>query len=122
MATDLRQGNCQSLPAIHTGQSVTRWTWEMRQSGSLPPGSTLWWRWRFTDANGKVTESETRTATWLDDVHGWKTMNNGDSQRVRLHWYEGDQIFADDLAKAAYNGLQFNQTQSGLKAEAPIDI
>jgi len=41
---------------------------------------------------------------------------------VRLHWYEGDQTFAIELAKAAYNGLQFNETQSGLKAEAPIDI
>ena len=42
-------------------------------------------------------------------------MNNGDF--LRLHWYEGDQNFAIDLAKAAYNGLQFNETQSGLKAE-----
>ena len=66
------------------------------------------------------TVSETKTATWLDDVHNWKTINNGDI--LRLHWYEGDQIFAIDLAKAAYNGLQFNETQSGLKADAPIDI
>jgi len=96
------------------------WTWEMRQSGSLPPGATLWWRWRVMDANGNETVSETKTATWLDDVHDWMSMNNGDF--LRLHWYEGDQIFAIDLAKAAYNGLQFNATQSGLKADAPIDI
>jgi hypothetical protein len=112
-----------AFPQFTPGKTVNaEWTWEMRQSGSLPPGATLWWRWRVTDANGKETISETRTATWLDDLHRWKTMNNGDSQRVRLHWYEGDQIFADDLAKAAYNGLQFNETQSGLKADAPIDI
>jgi hypothetical protein len=41
---------------------------------------------------------------------------------VRLHWYEGDEAFATDLATAAHNGLQFNETQSGLKAAAPIDI
>lgn len=112
-----------AFPQFTPGKTVNaEWTWEMRQSGSLPPGATLWWRWRFTDANGKETVSETRTATWLDDFHSWKTMNNGDSQRVRLHWYGGDQIFADDLAKAADNGLQFNETQSGLKADAPIDI
>lgn len=110
-----------AFPQFTPGKSVTaEWTWEMRQSGSLPPGATLWWRWRITDANGKETLSETKTATWLDDVHDWKTMNNGDF--LRLHWYEGDQIFAIDLAKAAYNGLQFNETQSGLKANAPIDI
>jgi hypothetical protein len=110
-----------AFPQFTPGKTVNaEWTWEMRQSGSLPPGARLWWRWRVTDANGKETISETKTTTWLDDVHNWKTMNNDDF--LRLHWYEGDQNFATDLAKAAYNGLQFNETQSGLKADAPIDI
>jgi hypothetical protein len=110
-----------AFPQFTPGKTVnTEWTWEMRQSGSLPPGAQLWWRWRITDANGMETVSETFTATWLDDLHDWQTMNNGDF--LRLHWYEGDQVFAIDLAKAAYNGLQFNETQSGLKAAAPIDI
>lgn len=112
-----------AFPQFTPGKTVNaEWIWEMRQSGSLPPGATLWWRWRVTDANGKETVSETKTATWLDDVHDWRTLNNGDSQRVRLHWYEGDQTFAADLAEAASEGLQFNETNSGLQAEAPIDI
>jgi len=110
-----------AFPQFTPGKTVdAEWTWEMRQSGSLPPGAALWWRWRVTNANGKETVSETKTATWLDNVHPWKTMNNGDF--LRLNWYEGDQNFAIDLAKAAYNGLQFNETQSGLKADSPIDI
>ena len=96
------------------------WTWEMRQSGSLPPGSQVWWRWRITDANGQETVTETKTATWLDDTHNWQTMNEGNV--LRLHWYEGSQSFAAELANAAQDGLLFNQTQSGLEAEAPIDI
>ena len=112
-----------AFPQFTPGRTVeAEWTWEMRQSGSLPPGAQLWWRWRMTDANGQETVSEVKTATWLDDVHNWQTMNNGESQSVRLHWYKGDQVFASDLAKAAYDGLLFNETQSGLKAEAPIDI
>src|SRR5215211_6033952 len=112
-----------AFPQVTPDETVdAEWTWEMRQSGSMPPGAQLWWRWRITDANGQETVTETKTVTWLDDIHKWQTMNNGDPQRVRLHWYEGDQAFATDLAQAAYNGLQFNETQSGLKAEAPIDI
>jgi hypothetical protein len=112
-----------AFPQFTPGKTVDAdWTWEMRQSGSLPPGAQLWWRWRVTDANGQETITEKQTATWLDDVHGWQSMNNGDSQSVRLHWYEGDTAFAADLAKAAYDGLLFNETQSGLKAEEPIDI
>jgi hypothetical protein len=110
-----------AFPQFTPGKTVNaEWTWEMRQSGSLPPGARLWWRWRVTDANGQETVTETKTATWLDDIHDWQSMNNGEV--LRIHWYEGDQTFAIDLAKTAYNGLQFNETQSGLKAEAPIDI
>ena len=110
-----------AFPQFTPGKTVeAEWTWEMRQSGSLPPGAQLWWRWRITDANGQETVTEAKTATWLDDVHDWQTITNGDI--VRLHWYEGDQAFAADLAKAAYDGLLFNETQSGLKAEAPIDV
>lgn len=110
-----------AFPQFSPGKTVNaEWAWEMRQSGSLPPGASLWWRWRVTDANGNETVSETKTTTWLDDVHNWKSMNNGDF--LRLHWYEGDQNFAIDLAKSAHNGLQFNETQSGLKAESPINI
>jgi hypothetical protein len=110
-----------AFPPFTAGKTVdTEWTWEMRQSGSLPPGAQLWWRWRVTDASGQETVTETQTATWLDHVHDWQSINNGDT--LRLHWYEGDQTFASDLAKAAYDGLLFNETQSGLKAETPIDI
>src|SRR5688572_18580071 len=88
-----------AFPQFTPGKTVdAEWTWEMRQSGSLPPGAQLWWRWRITDANGVETLTETNTATWLDDIHTWQTMNNGESQSVRLHWYEGDQTFAADLA------------------------
>jgi hypothetical protein len=112
-----------AFPQFRPGKTVeTEWTWEMRQSGSLPPGAQLWWRWRVTDANGQETVTEKKTVTWLDDIHDWQAMNTGEAQSLRLHWYEGDQIFATDLAKAAEQGLLFNETQSGLKAEAPIDI
>lgn len=112
-----------AFPQFTPGKTVeAEWTWEMRQSGSLPPGAQLWWRWHITDANGQETVTETKTATWLDDVHKWQTTTSGESQSVRLHWYQGNQAFATDLANAADSGLQFNETQSGLKADAPIDI
>lgn len=110
-----------AYPQFTPGKTVeVQWTWEMRQSGSLPPGAHLWWRWRVTDANGNETISPTQTAIWLDDVHRWQIMNAG--EYLRLHWYEGDQDFAIALAEAASQGLEFNAAQSGLMAEAPIDI
>ncbi|MCC6498657.1 MAG: hypothetical protein IT313_00170 [Anaerolineales bacterium] len=109
-----------AFPQFTPGKSVdAEWTWEMRQSGSLPPGAKLWWRWRVTDANGSETVSETKTAVWLDEVHDWKTLDEG---QINFHWYNGNESFARDLLGAAQNGLKFNATQSGLVADAPIDI
>jgi hypothetical protein len=91
----------------------------MRQSGSLPPGATIWWRWRYTDETGKETVSDQKTITWLDADHDWKTIKK---DKLSLHWYSGNQTFAQDLLNAAQGGLDFNRTKSGLVAESPIDI
>jgi hypothetical protein len=110
-----------AFPQFTSGKQVdTEWTWEMLQSGSLPPGAQLWWRWRITDANGDETVTDTKTATWLDDTHKWKTVQNGDY--LRLHYYKGDQSYINTLSQAAAAGLKFNETQSGLKADGPIDL
>jgi hypothetical protein len=109
-----------AFPEFTPGKTVNaQWTWEMRQSGSLPPGAQLWWRWRITDASGNETVSEVKTATWLDDIHNWKTLTEGE---INFHWYSGDNAFARDLLDAAQNGLEFNKTQSGLTTDEPIDL
>ena len=109
-----------AFPEFTPGKSIdARWTWDMRQSGSLPPGATIWWRWRYIDESGKETVSNQKTITWLDSEHNWKTVKK---DKLNLHWYSGNQEFAQELLNAAQGGLDFNRTKSGLTAEAPIDI
>lgn len=109
-----------SFPQFTPGKSVdVEWTWDMRQSGSLPPGATIWWRWRYADENGNETVSDQKTITWLDSRHNWKTLT---ADKLNLHYYSGDQTFAQDLLNAAKDGLEFNKTRSGLTADSPIDL
>jgi len=109
-----------AYPQITPGKTVNvDWTWDMRQSGSLPPGAQIWWRWRYTDENGAETVSDQKTVTWLDSVHPWKTLSGG---MLRLHYYGKDPAFAQDLLKAGLDGLDRNEKQAGLKADAPIDL
>lgn len=109
-----------AFPQFTPGRTVNvEWTWEMRQSGSLPPGATIWWRWRYTDETGAEMVSARQTVTWLDSEHNWKTVA---SDKLNLHYYSGDQTFARELLDAAENGLEFNRTRSGLAAESPIDL
>jgi len=95
------------------------WTWDMRQSGSLPPGTSIWWRWLYTDETGAQFSSEIQTATWLDDVHDWQTISSGD---LRLHWYGNDKAFAQTMLDAGLEGLRRNKEQAGLVTDAPVDL
>lgn len=109
-----------AFPQFTPGATVhAEWTWEMRQSGSLPPGATLWWRWRYTDENGVESVSERKTLTWLDALHGWQSLTSGP---LTLHWYSGDQAFAGELLAAAQAGLARLQSDAGLQPGAPIHL
>ncbi len=109
-----------SYPQFTPGAQVdVEWTWEMRQSGSLPPGATIWWRWRFTDESGKESVSERQTITWLDSHHTWQTIT---AENLRLHWYSGDRTFAQEVLNAAKGGLVLNEISAGLKPDGTIDL
>jgi hypothetical protein len=109
-----------AFPQFTPGQSVdVSWTWEMKQSGSLPPGTTIWWRWRYTDSTGKETVSEQKTVTWLDSVHPWQVI---DSNNIRLHWYSGGSDFGSQLHAAAVAGLKRLNQDTGLAPDQPVDL
>lgn len=95
------------------------WTWDMRQSGSLPPGTQLWWRWRITDANGNETVAEMKTATWLDSVHSWQTVTSG---QLSLHYYGISKASAQARLNAGLEGLNLNKNDAGLTTDSPINI
>ena len=109
-----------AFPQFTPGTSINiEWAWEMKQSGSLPPGATIWWRWRYADESGAENVSEQQTLTWLDTKHNWQTVTAGP---INLHWYSGDQVFAQDLLNAAVTGLTRLQNDAGLQADKPIHL
>lgn len=100
-------------------QMDVEWTWEMRQSGSLPPGSSIWWRWHFTDESGAETVTDKQTIPWLDSLHKWQTVSG---TNLNVHWYQGDKSFAQQILNAAQAGLATNETNAGLKPDGAIDL
>ena len=30
------------------------WEWDLKRSGSLPPGAEIWWQWEIEDGNGGI--------------------------------------------------------------------
>jgi hypothetical protein len=109
-----------AFPQFTPGRTVNpEWIWEMRQSGSLPPGTTIWWQWRYIDTNGLEGVSEQKTLTWLDSKYNWQSITSG---LINLHWYSGDQAFARDLLNVAVTGLARLQNDTGMQPETPIHL
>jgi hypothetical protein len=109
-----------AFPEITPGKEVSAaWTWEMKQSGSQPPGSKIWWRWRMTDQQGQETVTNRNETVWLDDQHDWQTAS-GDN--INLHWYNGDKAFGNELHQSAVKSLEDLAKVTGLRTTTPIDL
>jgi len=109
-----------AFPEIEPGNEVAAdWTWEMKQSGSQPPGSKIWWRWHIFDDQGQEIVTNRKEVVWLDDQHDWQTESGGD---INLHWYDGGSSFGRELHKSAVESLTNLGEVTGLRTDKPIDL
>jgi len=109
-----------AYPQFNPGKSVNaEWTWDMRQSGSLPPGATIWWRWHYTDTSGKESVTDQKSIVWLDDVHPWQTISD---EQLSLHYYNINKTDAQDMLNAGVQGLKRDNTQMGLSVKDSVDV
>ena len=109
-----------AFPDITPGQEVAaEWTWEMKQSGSQPPGSRIWWRWHIFDDQGKEIVTNRKETVWLDDQHDWQTVS-GDN--INLHWYDGGASFGPELHQSAVKSLGDLAKATGLRTDTSIDL
>ncbi len=109
-----------AFPDITPGKDVSaKWTWEMKQSGSQPPGSKIWWRWHIFDDQGQEIVTNRKETVWLDNQHDWQTAS-GDN--INLHWYDGGSSFGPQLHQAAVKSLSDLAQITGLRTNTPIDL
>ena len=108
------------FPSFKPGtRADVRWTWEMRQSGSEPPGATIWYRWHVTAKDGAEQVSRDQRVTWLDSAHRWEQVSR---EKVTLHWYGAPPAFADDLLATAVGSLKRLSETTGVVASDPIHL
>ncbi len=109
-----------ALPEFTASSDVrVSWTWDMRQSSSLPPGAKLWWHWLVSDDQGAQLESPEQTTIWLDKLHHWQVLNGGN---VNLHWYSGGASFGQELHDYAAQALVRLSRDIGVSPDRPIDL
>lgn len=96
-----------------------RWTWNMRRTGSLPPGARIWWQWHIIDERGFELRTDREWIVWLDDIHAWQTLER---ENIFLHWYAGDEVFARTLLNAAERAQQLLAEDIGTRPEGEVHL
>jgi hypothetical protein len=91
---------------------------ELVQAGFTPANTTLDFRFRVTTPSGVATGSS-GSVTVVDDRFEWRT-RSGDT--VTLHWYEGDDAFADRALRIGEDAIDQAATLLGVADVQPVDF
>lgn len=99
------------------GQRVAAsWTWNMLETGGLPPGTEVEYWWLIEDASGQRIETPPKTVQFDDQRYDWSSLT---SDQATIFWYEGDQSFAQELIDAAHEALERLANDLGVSLEQP---
>lgn len=97
----------------------TKWVWDMRKTGGLPPGTSVDYWWTVTDAAGKTVETMPARLEVKDNQHSWHSISQGD---VTLYWYNGSNSFAAELMTAIQDALVRLEVNTGAEIENPVSF
>lgn len=109
-----------AFPEFESAPKVkTNWTWDMRHTGGLPPGTEIKYWWLLENSEGKRVETSPVTVRFDDSRHSWKSSTYS---KVNLLWYKGEPSFAQELLSAAQQALQRLAVDTGVQLERTARI
>ncbi len=108
------------FPDFAPGEETTAaWTWEMEQTGGLPPGAGLTYWWSLEDASGRRADTPERRTVFEDGRHQWQEI---EGVGFTLYWYRGDSLFARQLADAGEEALELLGRDVGARPSMAIRV
>ena len=93
------------------------WEWDLRRRGSIPPGATVWWRWRVRDNQGGEFLTPRQETVFADERFDWLSHKDGN---VTFHWYAGGDDFGRRIAEGVRSGLE--TLELGKELVTPIQV
>lgn len=84
-----------------------------------PPGVTIQYRWEIQDGNGAHLVTDWSKLSVVDPRFFWKERSLG---VVTLHWYDGDDQFANAVLAAAAKALATASATAGVSTIEPVQI
>lgn len=104
------------VPATKASAS---WTWDLRQSGGMPPGSAVEYWWTVRDADGAVVSSLPATFIFADGRFSWQQTTRGN---LTVYWYGRSESGAQILLESALDGLAELENETGAHLRQPVQI
>lgn len=102
------------------GTSIeTEWTWDLRRTGALPPGTMVGWRWTLRDASGLEMTTPDQTLLFTDESIPWESV---ESDSLALYWHEGSAGFSQDLLQAGEQALASLRARTGVELEGRSQV
>jgi len=95
------------------------WTWDMRRTGGMPPGSGIEYWWTVKNARGGKIETAPVRVQFDDLRYPWQSLTEG---KVTIYWYEGDKSFARETMAAAQQAMARLAEDTGAYLEKPAKI
>jgi len=93
------------------GHLAVSWEWDMQDTGGVPPGTEIEYRWLIEDVSGNTYTSPYYTVIYDDLRYSWRSITSGD---ITLRWYEGDSSFAQQLVDAADDAVDRLSAEFGV--------
>jgi hypothetical protein len=87
--------------------------------GTSPPNTKIEVQFRVRGADGSVTLGPVSRVTVEDDRFEWRTLED---DLVRVHWYEGDDAFAQQNADVANQAIDRAAELLGTTLPEPVDL
>jgi len=107
------------LDIVQDSSISTEWSWDMRKTGGLPPGTIIRYWWTLKDSAGKELRTEPESLVFRDDRFTWKSVTQ---DNITLYWYEGSESFAEQLLDAASEGIQKLYENTGIDFQDPVEL
>jgi len=95
------------------------WTWDMRKTGGLPPGSGVDYWWTVEDANGSRIKTVPNRVQFNDNRYSWLSLTEGE---VTIYWYKGNDSFAEEIMLSAQQALVRLTEDTGAELEKPVKL
>jgi hypothetical protein len=115
------EGLTRAIPEefVPSNSIEVEWTWNLRQAGPLPPGTTVYWQWDLRDASGAQLTTPRQSIVFTNPEIEWLQTS---SDSLDLYWTEGSSSFADSLLEAGEQALSQLREMTGVEPGGRIRI